>query len=134
MRLANSELVTAMSHDLRTPLTSLLAYLELMERGKYENQEQLAYFIRRSLEKTMQIKSMADKLFEYFFVYSSEWAPQTWSGETPTSCFSTCWGSTPFLWKVTGFRSSRSLGSWADRSKSTWSCCGGRLIIYIPTF
>ena len=74
MRLANSELVTAMSHDLRTPLTSLLAYLELMERGKYENQEQLAHFIRRSLEKTLQIKSMADKLFEYALVYSSEWA------------------------------------------------------------
>ena len=75
MRLANSELVTAMSHDLRTPLTSLLAYLELMERGKYENEEQLSHFIRRSLEKTLQIKSMADKLFEYFLVYSSEWAP-----------------------------------------------------------
>lgn len=75
MRLANSELVTAMSHDLRTPLTSLLAYLELMERGKYEDQEQLAHFIRRSLEKTLQIKSMADKLFEYVLVYSSEWAP-----------------------------------------------------------
>ncbi|MGO5023132.1 HAMP domain-containing sensor histidine kinase [Lawsonibacter sp. LCP25S3_G6] len=74
MRLANSELVTAMSHDLRTPLTSLLAYLELMERGKYENQEQLSHFIRRSLEKTLQIKSMADKLFEYVLVYSSEWA------------------------------------------------------------
>lgn len=75
MRLANSELVTAMSHDLRTPLTSLLAYLELIERGKYENEQQLSHFIRRSLEKTLQIKSMADKLFEYVLVYSSEWAP-----------------------------------------------------------
>ena len=80
MRLANSELVTAMSHDLRTPLTSLLAYLELMERGKYEDQEQLAHFIRRSLEKTLQIKSMADKLFEYVLVYSSEWAPPDLEG------------------------------------------------------
>lgn len=75
MRQANSELVTAMSHDLRTPLTSLMAYLELMERGKYEDQEQLAHFIRRSLEKTRQIKSMADKLFEYFLVYTAEWEP-----------------------------------------------------------
>ena len=33
MRAANSALVTAMSHDLRTPLTSLLGYLELMDRG-----------------------------------------------------------------------------------------------------
>ena len=75
MRLANSELVTAMSHDLRTPLTSLLAYLELMERGKYRDQEQLRIFIHKSLEKTLQIKSMAEKLFEYFLVYTSQWAP-----------------------------------------------------------
>lgn len=73
IRAANSELVTAMSHDLRTPLTSLLAYLELLERGKYENEDQMRYFINRSLEKTMQIKTLADKLFEYFLVYSPDW-------------------------------------------------------------
>lgn len=32
MKSANSRLVTAMSHDLRTPLTSLMAYLELLDR------------------------------------------------------------------------------------------------------
>ncbi len=73
IRAANSELVTAMSHDLRTPLTSLLAYLELMDRGKYADEEQLKHFVSRSLEKTLRIKDMADKLFEYFLVYSSEW-------------------------------------------------------------
>ncbi len=73
MRSASSQLVTAMSHDLRTPLTSLLGYLELMERGKYKDEEQLRYFIARSREKAFCIKEMAEKLFEYFLVYSSEW-------------------------------------------------------------
>ena len=73
LRSANSQLVTAMSHDLRTPLTSLLGYLELMERGKYEDEEQLRHFISRCLEKTLHIKEMADKLFEYILVYTSEW-------------------------------------------------------------
>ncbi|MBE6909895.1 MAG: HAMP domain-containing histidine kinase [Ruminococcaceae bacterium] len=73
MRSANSQLVTAMSHDLRTPLTALLGYLELMERGKYKDEEQLRHFIGRSHEKALRIKEMADKLFEYFLVYSSEW-------------------------------------------------------------
>ena len=45
MRTANSELITAMSHDLRTPLTSLLAYLEIMERKKYKD-EQFAFGIQ----------------------------------------------------------------------------------------
>ena len=64
-----------MSHDLRTPMTSLLVYLELLDCGKYENETQLKHVISRCLEKTLHIKGMADKLFEYFLVYSSEWEP-----------------------------------------------------------
>ena len=35
---ANMELVTAMSHDLRTPLTSLIGYLELLTMERYEDE------------------------------------------------------------------------------------------------
>jgi signal transduction histidine kinase len=73
IRSSNSKLVTAMSHDLRTPLTSLLAYLELLDREKYETREQMKHFVKRSLGQAMRIKTMADQLFEYFLVYSSEW-------------------------------------------------------------
>ncbi|MDO4647549.1 MAG: HAMP domain-containing sensor histidine kinase [Eubacteriales bacterium] len=75
IRSSNSKLVTAMSHDLRTPLTSLLAYLELLERGKYEDEDQMKHFVNRSLNQAMRIKTMADQLFEYFLVYSTEWDP-----------------------------------------------------------
>lgn len=71
---ANRELITAMSHDLRTPLTSLLGYLDLMELGKYENAAQLAHFIKSSREKGYRIKQLSDKLFEYFLVYASDWS------------------------------------------------------------
>ncbi|MDO4621132.1 MAG: HAMP domain-containing sensor histidine kinase [Lachnospiraceae bacterium] len=73
IRSSNSQLVTAMSHDLRSPLTSLLAYLELLERGKYQDEEQMKHFIDRSLSQAMRIKTMADQLFEYFLVYSTDW-------------------------------------------------------------
>ena len=73
IRSANSQLVTAMSHDLRTPLTSLLAYLEILDRNKISDEEQRRHLISQSLSKTLSIKSMADKLFEYFLVYTSEW-------------------------------------------------------------
>ena len=75
-RAANCELVTAMSHDLRTPLTSLMAYLELIDRGKYENEDQLHTFVKKSIDKALRIKTMADQMFEYFLVYSSEWEEQ----------------------------------------------------------
>ena len=96
MRAANSELVTAMSHDLRTPLTALLAYLELLERGKYEDEQQLHHFISRSLEKTFQIKSMADKLFEYFLVYSSEWERPIRELVDADELFQQMWGEYEF--------------------------------------
>lgn len=73
IRAANSQLVTAMSHDLRTPLTSLMAYLELLDREKVSDEDQKKHLIHQSLSKAQSIKDMADKLFEYFLVYTSEW-------------------------------------------------------------
>lgn len=73
MREANSELVTAMSHDLRTPLTSLLLYLEMLDRDKVSDEEQKKHLIHQSFSKAQSIKDMADKLFEYILVYNSVW-------------------------------------------------------------
>ncbi len=73
MRTASSELITAMSHDLRTPLTSLLAYLEMVERRKCSDESQMYELIRKSIVQTMRIRDMADDIFEYFLVYDKAW-------------------------------------------------------------
>lgn len=65
---ANQELVTSLSHDLRTPLTSLLGYLELIRYRDGTNEEKKRY-LDHSLQKVEQIRSLSDKLFEYFLVY-----------------------------------------------------------------
>lgn len=69
---ANMELVTAMSHDLRTPLTSLIGYLELFNMHRYENEEQLQKYLEYCRKKAFQIKKVSDRLFEYFLVYGKE--------------------------------------------------------------
>lgn len=66
---ANMELVTAMSHDLRTPLTSLIGYLELLTMERYENEAQMQKYLSHCREKAFQLKRMSDRLFEYFLVY-----------------------------------------------------------------
>lgn len=69
--LANSELITAMSHDLRTPLTALVGYLDIIEYKKYKTDENLRQYIHNSREKAYQIKYLSDKLFEYFTVFNT---------------------------------------------------------------
>lgn len=68
---ANQELVTAMSHDLRTPLTSLLGYVDILNLHKYQEGQQEKY-LHAIGEKAWQIKQMSDKLFEYFLVFRRE--------------------------------------------------------------
>ena len=62
------ELITQMSHDLRTPLTTLLLYTEIVAGGKYHSQAQLAEYLTKIDTKARQIKQLSDNLFEYALV------------------------------------------------------------------
>ncbi|MEG0744510.1 MAG: HAMP domain-containing sensor histidine kinase [Erysipelotrichaceae bacterium] len=66
---SNKDLITAMSHDLRTPLTSLIGYLDIIELKKYQSPEQLQHYVEASKRKAVQIKELSDRLFQYFLVY-----------------------------------------------------------------
>ena len=68
--LANRGIVTAMSHDLRTPLTALMGYLDILSIEEDPGKKQKYLSVCR--DKACQIKSLSDKLFEYFLVYSSD--------------------------------------------------------------
>ena len=67
-RRANQDLITAVSHDLRTPLTVLNGYLEVLKlkKGKPEMQDE---YIERCLRKTEDIRALTDRMFEYALVY-----------------------------------------------------------------
>lgn len=71
-RKANYELVTALSHDLRTPLTSLRGYLDIIKLKKYKNDDQYNLYLNNSIDKVNQINELANKMFEYFLVFSKE--------------------------------------------------------------
>jgi len=70
---ANSELITSISHDLRTPLTILIGNLDIVADKKYKTGEQLDHYIASSRDKAYQIKELSDKLFEYFLVFGDEY-------------------------------------------------------------
>lgn len=102
-RSANSQLVTAMSHDLRTPLTSLLAYLELLKREKYRDEIQRQQFVEKSLEQTLRIKTMADEMFEYFLVYSAEWEQPNLETQDADTLLWQIWSEYAFSLESEGF-------------------------------
>jgi len=60
-----NELITGVSHDLRTPLTSILGYLELIETDRYKDEVELRYYTRIAFEKTNNLNKLIDYLFEY---------------------------------------------------------------------
>ena len=64
---ANSELITAISHDIRTPMTSLLGYLELLNESG--DAERSAQFARSAYDKAVELKDLTDELFKYFLVF-----------------------------------------------------------------
>lgn len=65
---ANRELIRAVSHDLRTPLTTLHGYLEILNRGMGKP-EQYGRYLKRCLDKTEEIRNMSDRMFEYTLVF-----------------------------------------------------------------
>lgn len=65
---ANQKLITSLSHDLRTPLTSVIGYLEILKQHKYKDEAQLQEFLEKSSEKAFLMKDLSDKIFEYFLV------------------------------------------------------------------
>ena len=68
---ANSGLITAISHDVRTPLTALMGYLDLLEGKQYQNEEQMGRYLGASREKARQLKELTDELFRYFLVFAT---------------------------------------------------------------
>lgn len=68
----NQKIVTQMSHDLRTPLTSIMLYTELIKKGTYKDREQFRDYIEKIERKTKRMKQLTDNLFEYSLVSSDQ--------------------------------------------------------------
>jgi len=62
---SKDELITNVSHDIRTPLTSIIGYLGLIEDQQYHSKEDLLKYTHIAYVKAKQMKSLVEDLFEY---------------------------------------------------------------------
>jgi signal transduction histidine kinase len=69
---SKDELITNVSHDIRTPLTSIIGYLGLIEDQQYQSKEDLLKYTHTAFLKSKQMKSLVDDLFEYTKVQQTD--------------------------------------------------------------
>lgn len=62
---AKNDLITGISHDLRTPLTSILGFLEYIEKDRYQDEIEMRYYVSIAYEKSLTLRKLIDDLFEY---------------------------------------------------------------------
>ena len=68
---SNTELITSMSHDIRTPLTVLLGYIDVM-RLHSEKDEVMQGYLKAAESTAMRLKKLSDDMFGYFLVFGGK--------------------------------------------------------------
>lgn len=69
----NKQLMTSLSHDVRTPLTTLIGYLDAVQKGIVTGEERDNY-IETARRKSHSLKEYLDVLFDWFKLNSDEYA------------------------------------------------------------
>ena len=60
-----SEFLTNISHDLRTPLTTILGYIDMLKKDKYDSKEELNKYINIIERKGIFLRTMLEDFFQY---------------------------------------------------------------------
>ena len=71
----NKQLMTSLSHDIRTPLTTLIGYLDAVYKERIIGEEQKEY-IEIAYRKACDLKEYIDILFDWFKLNSNEFSIQ----------------------------------------------------------
>ncbi|MDQ0208671.1 sensor histidine kinase [Alkalicoccobacillus murimartini] len=65
LEVERNELISNVSHDLRSPLTSVIGYVDLLIKNKYQNHEQYKEYLYIINQKSNRLKILIEELFEY---------------------------------------------------------------------
>lgn len=86
LRKAQKKLILGMAHDMRTPMTGLLTYLEILRRQEENGQIDRTY-LDKAYGKVDEMKRLSDQMFEFFLIDAEKNAEL----ELPEELFS-AWG------------------------------------------
>lgn len=66
LQIKNYELVTSISHDIKTPLTTVNSYIDLIMEKKYKDQAEMERYLEKIKAKSVLINDLVDNLFTHF--------------------------------------------------------------------
>ncbi|MBS4218852.1 HAMP domain-containing histidine kinase [Bacillus sp. FJAT-49711] len=61
---SKEQLIVNLAHDLRTPLTSVLGYIELLMKDQQLSEDQMKHFLTIAHTKSLRLEKLIDELFE----------------------------------------------------------------------
>lgn len=67
-----NDLITNVAHDLRSPLTSIVGYLDLVNGDRYKDEVELRHYVQIVHNKAEGLHQMINDLFEYTLVQNKE--------------------------------------------------------------
>lgn len=77
---SNKQLMTSLSHDIRTPLTTLIGYLDAIQKNVVNGKEKDNY-LKIVQQKAYDLKNYIDTLFDWFKLNSDEFELELTSAE-----------------------------------------------------
>ena len=114
-----SQIVTSLSHDIRTPLTSVICYLDLISDKRYDSPQKMEDYLHKARDKAYQMKEMADNFS------MKPWMGMSWLDSSSPN-ISICWRTNILQWT---FRIPLKPHL---NSKLTFINCAVSLIISVP--
>ena len=64
LKQANQNLITGIAHDLRTPLTALTMYIQILQSDVCTEESAKQYYLEKIMGKASMMKELSDRLFE----------------------------------------------------------------------
>lgn len=65
IEVSKNSLITNVAHDIRSPLTSIIGFLQIVKNSEYKSQEEMKRFIGICLKKAETMKKLTDNLFMF---------------------------------------------------------------------
>ena len=62
---SKNDLITSVAHDLRTPLTSIIGYVDLLKKNGFQDKDKFKEYIDVIDERTRSLNKLINELFEY---------------------------------------------------------------------